>query len=107
MSYHNIDIIDEDLEPMPLPGAYAVPVGCEYCGVPNTNQCCPTTCPRPKLFFQKKRPPFAPRDASLWNPVNDYAVTTTTTNNNNCNGSDNKTSGDSALQPTQAQVTTR
>lgn len=70
----NQNYIDEDLEPMPLPGAYAVPVGCEYCGVATTKECSSTTCPRPKLFFQKKRPPFAPRDASQWHPRTDFPV---------------------------------
>ena len=55
-------------EELPLPGAYAVPQGCEYCGAVNTSDCDNHTCPRPKLFFHKKRPPFAKPDATKWDP---------------------------------------
>ena len=33
------------------------PRSCEYCHASTTAQCT-TDCPRPKLFFQRKRPPF-------------------------------------------------
>jgi len=65
-SYH----MDDDL---PLPGAYSVPHNCEYCGGSDTKDC-DNKCARPELYFQKKRPPFAPRDPSLWDPDTDFAI---------------------------------
>ncbi|CAB9514533.1 expressed unknown protein [Seminavis robusta] len=62
-----------EMEEPPIPGAYAVPRGCEYCGATHTADC-PKTCSRPRLYFQKKRPPFAKRDASLWDPDTDEAI---------------------------------
>lgn len=55
-------------------GAYVLPTFCEYCKSPNTRQC-PPHCERPKLYFQKKRPPFQKLDPNLWNPQTDFALT--------------------------------
>lgn len=64
------------------PSAPVGPTTCEYCGKANTDHCIsnlpgeePTNdeekiCPRPKLFFLKKRPPFATPEG--WNPKTGY-----------------------------------
>jgi hypothetical protein len=64
------------------PSAPVGPSACEYCGKSDTHHCTsnlpgedPTTdgenvCPRPKLFFLKKRPPFATPEG--WNPKTGY-----------------------------------
>lgn len=41
-------------------------------GTHNNNHEETTTCPRPKLFFLKKKPPFATSDG--WNPKTDYRL---------------------------------
>lgn len=70
-SFHH----EEEEDDRPLPGAYDVPKGCEYCGASHTNQCQHnTSCRRPQLFFHKKIPPFARPDAALWDPVTDEAI---------------------------------
>lgn len=59
------------------PPAYAVPKGCEYCGAHRTKDC-PKDCRRPRMFFQNKRPPFAPPDPAKWDPETDLVVRTPT-----------------------------
>ena len=61
-------------EESPMLGAYMVPKSCEYCGASDTAYCCPKTCRRPKMFFHKKRPPFAAPDPDVWDPQTDEAV---------------------------------
>lgn len=61
-----------DVQVMPA-GAYVVPTFCEYCQAPHISKCT-TTCERPKLFFQKKRPPFAKKDPLKWDPDTDDAI---------------------------------
>ena len=51
-------------------GAYVLPTYCEYCHAADTAQCS-ADCPRPALYFQKKRPPFAKPNAQVWDPVTD------------------------------------
>jgi hypothetical protein len=57
----------------PLPGAYVLPKFCEYCQASCTTKC-PPHCTRPKLYFQKKRPPFCKRNPVLWNDDTDHAI---------------------------------
>lgn len=66
------------------PSAPVGPETCEYCGKGNTEHCTSNlpgegrtgngeeenVCPRPKLFFLKKRPPFATPEG--WNPKTGY-----------------------------------
>ena len=63
------------------PSAPVGPTSCEYCGQSNTDNCRSnlpgeatedgtSVCPRPKLFFLKKRPPFATPEG--WNPKTGY-----------------------------------
>lgn len=54
-------------------GAYVLPTFCEYCKASN-KAFCPSHCERPKLFFQKKRPPFCKLNPNMWNPQNDFAL---------------------------------
>ena len=54
---------------------YMVPTSCEYCGAKETSQCSSNpSCSRPKLYFQKKRPPFCKRDPERWDPETDNAL---------------------------------
>jgi len=53
---------------------YVVPTFCEYCNASSTDRCDPATCQRPRLYFQKKRPPFCPPDPGAWDPDTDHAV---------------------------------
>jgi hypothetical protein len=62
----------QDVAP-PLPGAYVLPKFCEYCQASSTTNC-PPHCTRPKLYFQKKRPPFCKRNPVLWNDETDHAI---------------------------------
>lgn len=55
-------------------GVYVVPTFCEYCGANHVQQCDPDQCPRPALYFQKKRPPFCKPDSTKWDPVTDHAI---------------------------------
>lgn len=85
-------------------GAFVVPTFCEYCGASHTRYCQPELqsqqssgqcrddnedasvskssssdsrpCGRPRLYFQKKRPPFCKPDAKQWDPVTDHAIVT-------------------------------
>lgn len=57
-----------------LPGMYSIPKDCEYCGAEDTKHCHPY-CDRPKLYLQKKRPPFCPPDPSRWDSVTECEVT--------------------------------
>jgi hypothetical protein len=75
------DALDADVVPYHpppqdlLPGAYALASSCEYCGSATLEGCDPASCARPRLFFAKKRPPFAKSSASLlWDPVTDDAL---------------------------------
>lgn len=63
------------------PSAPVGPTACEYCGRTDTEHCKSNLpgdepdkdeniCPRPKLFFLKKRPPFATPEG--WNPKTGY-----------------------------------
>lgn len=54
-------------------GAYVVPTFCEYCGSAHISQC-GSNCRRPKLYFQKKRPPFQPLDPEKWDPRTSHAI---------------------------------
>ncbi|KAL3794770.1 hypothetical protein HJC23_012780 [Cyclotella cryptica] len=66
------------------PSAPVGPSACEYCGKSDTNRCTSNlpgegdvgqdenVCPRPKLFFLKKRPPFATPEG--WNPKTGYRL---------------------------------
>lgn len=63
------DVVDHKL----LPGMYAIPRACEYCGAVDSDYCT-DDCQRPKSFFQKKRPPFCPPNMSQWDPVTDVAT---------------------------------
>ena len=54
-------------------GAYVLPTYCEYCKASNGCPCQPH-CERPKLYFQKKRPPFRKLDPNRWNPQTDFAL---------------------------------
>lgn len=47
------------------------PKSCEYCKANSTNQC-DEDCERPKLFFLKKRPPFADKEG--WDPETEYRI---------------------------------
>jgi hypothetical protein len=49
--------VDMELYHLPM-GAYALPKACEYCGVDDTADCC-RDCRRPRLYFARKKPPFA------------------------------------------------
>jgi hypothetical protein len=60
-------------------GAYVLPTSCEYCGEADTQHCDRNQCQRPPLYFQKKRPPFAKRDATRWDPITDDAIVTPST----------------------------
>jgi len=63
------------VEVMPVVGlgAYALPTSCEYCQATSTAEC-PVFCSRPKLYFQKKRPPFAKRDDKKWDERTDHVL---------------------------------
>ena len=62
-------------------GVYVVPTFCEYCGADHVQHCDPDHCPRPSLYFQKKRPPFCKPDATKWDPVTDHAIIVRVNNN--------------------------
>jgi hypothetical protein len=62
--------------PMPASTFYVVPAACEYCYAAHTSQC-GKDCQRPRLYFQKRRPPFCKADANVWHPKTDYALRTT------------------------------
>jgi hypothetical protein len=49
--------VDMELYHLPM-GAYALPKACEYCGVDDTADCC-RDCRRPRLYFARKKTPFA------------------------------------------------
>jgi hypothetical protein len=53
-------------------GMFVVPQYCEYCGASHT-RLCPPSCQRPKLFFQKKRPPFC-NQRHEWDAHTEYAL---------------------------------
>ncbi|KAL7581552.1 hypothetical protein ACA910_022115 [Epithemia clementina (nom. ined.)] len=72
-SFFRDDQAREAVRVQVLPGAYVLPTFCEYCKAPNRSSC-PTHCERPKLYFQKKRPPFRKLDPNYWNPQNDFAL---------------------------------
>lgn len=55
------------------PGAYTMSRFCEYCGSEDT-KLCTSNCTRPKLFFQKKRPPFEKPNANIWDPRTDRFI---------------------------------
>jgi len=67
-----VDIENNEVPMLPV-GAYALPTECEYCHAKSTRRC-PAHCSRPKLYLQKKRPPFARRDESKWDKETDHAV---------------------------------
>jgi hypothetical protein len=54
-------------------GMYVMPTFCEYCGAEHTNECDGTSCQRPTLYLQKKRPPFS-KPGALWDPATDHAI---------------------------------
>lgn len=60
-----------EVEMLPA-GAYVLPKDCEYCHAKSTAECSPF-CVRPKLYFQKKRPPFTKPDDEKWDSQNDHA----------------------------------
>jgi hypothetical protein len=62
----------EDDLPMGM-GMYVVPTFCEYCQAENTSEC-KGNCQRPKLYLQKKRPPFSKPNRALWDPATDNAI---------------------------------
>lgn len=64
-----------DAAPIPF-GHYMVPLACEYCGAKTTDDC-GSSCERPKLFFRKQRPPFAPKEG--WDAVTEYRMPEETT----------------------------
>jgi hypothetical protein len=75
LSFFREDASSESVgvEVMPA-GAYVLPTFCEYCHAANVAQCpAGPTCRRPRLYFQKKRPPFCPPDATLWDATTDHA----------------------------------
>mmetsp|Transcript_24902 Transcript_24902/g.37844 ORF Transcript_24902/g.37844 Transcript_24902/m.37844 type:complete len:201 (+) Transcript_24902:154-756(+) len=65
--------VDSWVDPLPVAGAYTIPTECEYCGAKHVSECDPELCQRPRLFFQKKRPPFCQNDKK-WDPVTDFAI---------------------------------
>ena len=86
---HDGENDDEDASPYLYSRSAPVgPVACEYCGRSNAEDCTSNLpgddtrnhdgdpggddgiCPRPKLFFLKKIPPFATPDG--WNPITEY-----------------------------------
>lgn len=71
---------NEAVEMVPA-GMYVVPTFCEYCGAPETTLCHAETCPRPRLFFAKKRPPFCQRNAQVWDETTDDYIDDNNNNN--------------------------
>lgn len=71
LKQRKIDHGTDTFEVMPA-GAYVVPRFCEYCGAEDIDDC-GDDCKRPKLYFQKKRPPFARKDPLQWDE-RDFAV---------------------------------
>lgn len=76
--YSNDDaVLDNTVEEDQLllrAGAYTMPQFCEYCGSHDTKECSPSKCTRPKLYFQKKRPPFMKPDPHVWDPMTDHYI---------------------------------
>ncbi|GKY99845.1 hypothetical protein MPSEU_000938300 [Mayamaea pseudoterrestris] len=68
---------EQRVEVLPVAaGMYVVPTFCEYCGAAQTSLCDSKQCQRPRLYFQKKRPPFAKRDDKKWDAATDFALPT-------------------------------
>jgi hypothetical protein len=69
---------DGSVVEMMLPmGAYALPKACEYCGAVDTIECS-RDCRRPRLYFARKKPPFAVEQPVVVQPPPQQHTTTST-----------------------------